>query len=119
MSSSRAPFELILFGKPFIHTSMAMHWIHNTNTLTAYLQAWLNTVGKAQKRKGKRLFMPMRIVLTGRMQVRLTASTSTQFCMVTYMVQVVVMVMVCRWSWSWYAGGLFGLDIFNLVLFYN
>jgi hypothetical protein len=26
-------------------------------------------VGKAQKRKGKRLFMPMRIVFTGRMQV--------------------------------------------------
>jgi len=33
------------------------------------LQQWLNGVGKAQKRKGKRLFMPMRIVLTGRMQV--------------------------------------------------
>ncbi|KAF5840403.1 non-discriminatory gln-glu-trna synthetase, partial [Dunaliella salina] len=31
-------------------------------------KAWLNTVGKAQKRKGKRLFMPMRIVFTGRMQ---------------------------------------------------
>lgn len=33
-------------------------------------QKWLNGVGKAQGRKGKRLFMPMRIVLTGRMQVR-------------------------------------------------
>ena len=31
-------------------------------------QKWVNTVGKAQKRKGKRLFMPMRIALTGRMQ---------------------------------------------------
>eukprot|EP00878_Enallax_costatus_P001066 GHUV01001203.1.p1 GENE.GHUV01001203.1~~GHUV01001203.1.p1 ORF type:complete len:561 (+),score=128.11 GHUV01001203.1:107-1789(+) len=29
---------------------------------------WINSVGKAQKRKGKRLFMPMRIALTGRMQ---------------------------------------------------
>ncbi len=28
----------------------------------------MNGVGKAQKRKGKRLFMPMRILLTGRMQ---------------------------------------------------
>ncbi|GLC33308.1 hypothetical protein PLESTB_000347800 [Pleodorina starrii] len=30
-------------------------------------KAWVNGVGKAQKRKGKRLFMPMRIALTGRM----------------------------------------------------
>jgi len=29
---------------------------------------WLNGVGKAQGRKGKRLFMPARIALTGRMQ---------------------------------------------------
>ncbi|MEW5305233.1 MAG: hypothetical protein WDW36_007789 [Sanguina aurantia] len=29
---------------------------------------WINSVGKAQKRKGKRLFMPMRIALTGRME---------------------------------------------------
>jgi len=36
---------------------------------SVFVQAWLNGVGKAQKRKGKRLFMPMRIVLTGRMQV--------------------------------------------------
>jgi hypothetical protein len=33
------------------------------------LQTWVNSVGKAQKRKGKRLFMPMRIIFTGRMQV--------------------------------------------------
>ena len=32
------------------------------------MQAWINGIGKAQKRKGKRLFMPMRIALTGRMQ---------------------------------------------------
>ena len=31
-------------------------------------KAWINGVGKAQKRKGKKLFMPMRILLTGRMQ---------------------------------------------------
>lgn len=30
-------------------------------------QAFLNPIGKAQKRKGKRLFMPVRIALTGRM----------------------------------------------------
>lgn len=30
-------------------------------------QSWINGVGKAQKRKGKRLFMPMRVALTGRM----------------------------------------------------
>lgn len=30
-------------------------------------KAWVNGVGKAQKRKGKRLFMPMRVALTGRM----------------------------------------------------
>ncbi|KIZ03334.1 glutamyl-tRNA synthetase [Monoraphidium neglectum] len=29
---------------------------------------WVNSVGKAQKRKGKRLFMPMRVAFTGRMQ---------------------------------------------------
>eukprot|EP00195_Chlamydomonas_chlamydogama_P008719 CAMPEP_0202895532 /NCGR_PEP_ID=MMETSP1392-20130828/4706_1 /ASSEMBLY_ACC=CAM_ASM_000868 /TAXON_ID=225041 /ORGANISM="Chlamydomonas chlamydogama, Strain SAG 11-48b" /LENGTH=557 /DNA_ID=CAMNT_0049580563 /DNA_START=37 /DNA_END=1710 /DNA_ORIENTATION=- len=31
-------------------------------------KSWVNSVGKAQKRKGKRLFMPIRIALTGRMQ---------------------------------------------------
>lgn len=29
---------------------------------------WINSIGKAQERKGKRLFMPIRIALTGRMQ---------------------------------------------------
>ncbi|EFN50451.1 hypothetical protein CHLNCDRAFT_29092, partial [Chlorella variabilis] len=28
---------------------------------------WVNSVGKAQGRKGKRLFMPMRVAFTGRM----------------------------------------------------
>ncbi|KAG1667775.1 hypothetical protein FOA52_010812 [Chlamydomonas sp. UWO 241] len=31
------------------------------------LKKWITTTGKAQTRKGKRLFMPMRIALTGRM----------------------------------------------------
>ena len=31
------------------------------------LQTWVTAIGKAQKRKGKRLFMPMRIAFTGRM----------------------------------------------------
>ena len=31
------------------------------------LQDWIKGVGKAQGRKGKRLFMPMRIAFTGRM----------------------------------------------------
>ena len=29
---------------------------------------WISSIGKAQERKGKRLFMPIRIALTGRMQ---------------------------------------------------
>lgn len=29
---------------------------------------WINSIGKEQERKGKRLFMPIRIALTGRMQ---------------------------------------------------
>ncbi len=32
--------------------------------LLCALQKWLKGVGKEQKRKGKRLFMPMRIALT-------------------------------------------------------
>lgn len=31
-------------------------------------KSWINAIGKAQERKGKRLFMPIRIALTGRMQ---------------------------------------------------
>lgn len=31
-------------------------------------KTWVTAIGKAQKRKGKRLFMPMRIAFTGRMQ---------------------------------------------------
>ena len=30
-------------------------------------QAWIKSLGKAQGRKGKRLFMPLRIALTGNM----------------------------------------------------
>lgn len=50
---------------------------HDSGELAAALgsghdgyKKWVNSVGKAQGRKGKRLFMPMRIAFTGRMQVR-------------------------------------------------
>jgi hypothetical protein len=33
---------------------------------------WVNSVGKAQKRKGKRLFMPLRLALTGSTHVSLS-----------------------------------------------
>lgn len=33
------------------------------------VQKWLKAVGKEQKRKGKRLYMPMRIALTVRLLV--------------------------------------------------
>ena len=33
-------------------------------------KAWVKGFGKAQKRKGKRLFMPLRIALTGNSHVR-------------------------------------------------
>eukprot|EP00959_Pyramimonas_sp_CCMP1952_P202160 4227301-Pyramimonas_sp.AAC.1 len=36
----------------------------------APLQDWFKAQGKAMGRKGKGLFMPLRIALTGRMQVR-------------------------------------------------
>ena len=32
----------------------------------AVFKKWINSVGKAQKRKGKRLFMPMRVCFTVR-----------------------------------------------------
>ena len=34
-------------------------------------KAWVKGLGKAQKRKGKRLFMPLRVALTGNTHVRL------------------------------------------------
>lgn len=39
---------------------------------------WINGVGKAQKRKGKRLFMPMRVALTVRHAI-LSSSLSGTF----------------------------------------
>ena len=33
-------------------------------------KAWVKALGKAQKRKGKRLFMPLRVALTGNTHVR-------------------------------------------------
>lgn len=35
--------------------------------MVVLLQEFIKPIGKAQKRKGKRLFMPMRIALTGKM----------------------------------------------------
>eukprot|EP00200_Dunaliella_tertiolecta_P004934 CAMPEP_0202349704 /NCGR_PEP_ID=MMETSP1126-20121109/7085_1 /ASSEMBLY_ACC=CAM_ASM_000457 /TAXON_ID=3047 /ORGANISM="Dunaliella tertiolecta, Strain CCMP1320" /LENGTH=553 /DNA_ID=CAMNT_0048941559 /DNA_START=58 /DNA_END=1716 /DNA_ORIENTATION=+ len=67
-------------AQPFLEDNMkeiveAVLAAHDSGELKAAIstghdgfKAWLNTVGKAQKRKGKRLFMPMRIVFTGRMQ---------------------------------------------------
>ena len=40
-------------------------------------KAWVKGLGKAQKRKGKRLFMPLRVALTGNMHVRPQASLLT------------------------------------------
>ncbi len=34
-------------------------------------KGWVKGLGKAQKRKGKRLFMPLRVALTGTSHVRL------------------------------------------------
>ncbi len=50
---------------------------HETGELARALEspdaykAWVKALGKAQKRKGKRLFMPLRIALTGNTHVRL------------------------------------------------
>ena len=44
---------------------------HESGELTSALaspeayKAWVKALGKAQKRKGKRLFMPLRVALTG------------------------------------------------------
>jgi glutamyl-tRNA synthetase len=35
-------------------------------------KGWVKALGKAQKRKGKRLFMPLRLALTGSTHVRNT-----------------------------------------------
>jgi glutamyl-tRNA synthetase len=39
---------------------------------------WANALGKAQKRKGKRLFMPLRIALTVRMAHCMKTAAATQ-----------------------------------------
>lgn len=58
----------------FVQVASAVLAAHESGELAAALakghegyKAWVNGVGKAQKRKGKRLFMPMRIAFTGRM----------------------------------------------------
>lgn len=59
----------------FKEVAQAVIDAHDSGALATALQgghdgykSWVNSVGKAQKRKGKRLFMPMRIAFTGRMQ---------------------------------------------------
>ncbi len=51
-----------------MHTHAWQHGASHPPHVYCPEQKWINGVGKAQKRKGKRLFMPMRIALTGRMQ---------------------------------------------------
>ncbi|KAF6253056.1 non-discriminatory gln-glu-trna synthetase [Scenedesmus sp. NREL 46B-D3] len=59
----------------FLEVAAAVLAAHDSGDLAAAIaggrdtfKKWINGVGKAQKRKGKRLFMPMRVALTGRMQ---------------------------------------------------
>eukprot|EP00882_Tetradesmus_deserticola_P010161 GHRQ01010736.1.p1 GENE.GHRQ01010736.1~~GHRQ01010736.1.p1 ORF type:complete len:541 (+),score=308.25 GHRQ01010736.1:559-2181(+) len=59
----------------FLEVAAAVLAAHDSGDLAAAVagghdtfKKWINGVGKAQKRKGKRLFMPMRVALTGRMQ---------------------------------------------------
>jgi len=59
----------------FLEVAQAIVAAHDGGDLAAALagghdgyKKWVNAVGKAQKRKGKRLFMPMRVAFTGRMQ---------------------------------------------------
>ncbi|GFR47342.1 hypothetical protein Agub_g9037 [Astrephomene gubernaculifera] len=58
----------------FAQVAEAVVAAHDSGELAAALagghegyKTWVNAVGKAQKRKGKRLYMPMRIAFTGRM----------------------------------------------------
>lgn len=43
-------------------------------------KSWVKAVGKAQKRKGKRLFMPLRVALTGSSHVRMPAPWPALTC---------------------------------------
>eukprot|EP00879_Flechtneria_rotunda_P020771 GHRR01021864.1.p1 GENE.GHRR01021864.1~~GHRR01021864.1.p1 ORF type:complete len:448 (+),score=164.27 GHRR01021864.1:350-1693(+) len=59
----------------FVEVAQTVLTAHDSGDLAAAVAAghdgykkWVNSIGKAQKRKGKRLFMPLRIALTGRMQ---------------------------------------------------
>lgn len=59
----------------FLEVAQAVVAAHDSGDLAAALagghdgyKEWIKSVGKAQKRKGKRLFMPMRVAFTGRMQ---------------------------------------------------
>lgn len=57
----------------FLEVAQAVVAAHDSGELAAALagghdgyKKWVNGVGKAQKRKGKRLFMPMRVAFTVR-----------------------------------------------------
>lgn len=57
----------------FLEVAQAVVAAHDSGDLAAALDGghdgykkWVNTIGKAQKRKGKRLFMPMRVAFTVR-----------------------------------------------------
>ena len=43
-------------------------------------KGWMKALGKAQKRKGKRLFMPLRVALTGTSHVRIRLTTCFHSC---------------------------------------
>lgn len=70
-SEAAAPFVEDGFGE----VAAAVLAAHDSGELAAAVaggadgfKKWINGLGKAQGRKGKRLFMPVRIALTGRMQ---------------------------------------------------
>jgi hypothetical protein len=70
----------------FLEVANAVLAAHESGDLAAAVagghdtfKKWINGVGKAQKRKGKRLFMPMRVALTVRPQAILSNSVSGTF----------------------------------------
>ncbi|PNH06735.1 Glutamate--tRNA ligase, chloroplastic/mitochondrial, partial [Tetrabaena socialis] len=69
-----SPEAKVVLDDGFPEVAKAVIAAHESGDLAAALagghdgfKAWINSVGKAQKRKGKRLFMPVRIAFTGRM----------------------------------------------------
>jgi glutamyl-tRNA synthetase len=61
----------------FLEVAQAVLAAHDSGELAAAVaggadgfKKWINALGKAQKRKGKRLFMPVRVALTVRWGLR-------------------------------------------------